>query len=169
MAITLKQLLDAGERHAREVLLKSRQKMLMPFYHLVTADANFLVPVQFNGDFEKDLAVLQVKTLAREKQAIMAMFVAESWMAVYDQNYDPETSPRPSQHKDRVEVVMLTATDGNSVEGRVLRMVRDKRNRITGLEVRDDSPSRLTGGRMIDGRLTGGRMIDGIIQGRVIN
>ena len=159
MTITLKQLLDNGERHAREILLKRRQKMLMPFYHLVTADANFLVPVQFNGDFEKDLAVLQVKTLAHAKQAIMAMFVAESWMAVYGKDDNLETAPRPSQRPNRVEVVMLVATDGNSVEGRVLRMVRDRQNRLTGLEVHDDYP----------GRLTGGRMIDGIIPGRVIN
>jgi hypothetical protein len=151
----LDQLLDQGEAHARQILLVDKKPDLVPFYHLVSDGVDTIMPCTFGSQQEKDLAVFFATALARSIDATAVMFVSEAWTAVVapgDVSPDGMVDVLPSQRSDRVEVVMLVASDGDHSLGRSLLMKRDRKGRLVALE-RDDKYDRadMFGGRMIDG------------------
>jgi len=166
-------LIKIGTEHAERILLKERQRGLMPFYHLVTEqNEHLLVPVKFNNDDEKEVAVAVVKATAVISKAIAMLYVAEAWML----NIKPaatdvatpwhikrlmENLPRPSQSPDRIEAVQCIATDGRTTINHVMQMVRDKPGgRIIALVPVPEMGGIDTG----DGPIKySGRMISGII------
>jgi hypothetical protein len=151
-------LLDLGENHVRNILLKMRQPELAPFYHLVSGSnsPDIIIACQFSNEFEKKMTFLAVKQKANEIKATAGMFVAESWMLTVTTESQEvlDQLPSLSQHPDRVEVVMLIATTGRETRSRTLRIVRGEDEGITDLI--DDSQA-LPG-------IISGTMIDGLIE-----
>jgi hypothetical protein len=160
--LTLDQLVDSGIKHAKHILLEQRDKQMQTFYTLIT-DQNeiIMLPCTFNNDFEKDVTVASVKATAAICHAVMALYVAEAWMlklpkplTSWHADRQMENMPKPSQSPNRIEAVLVLATDGTTVRSRSLQMVRDK-----------------PGGKLIslvpmlelEGTNYMGRMIDGII------
>lgn len=154
---TVETLLDAGERHVRDMLLVQREKSLVPFYHLVGPDTHAILMCRFGSEIEKQLQILAAKKAARQMGAKLAMFVAESWMvkmSVGEWERRGDTMDPPSQDPRRIEVVSIAATDGKSSRGRLLQMERNRWNgRITGLVALPEPETAEFGGRMLDGLL----------------
>ena len=159
---SLDDLLDLGEMHARTVLLEVEAGSMQPFYHLITAEddaPDALIPCQFEGDYTKDIAVAVVTHVAREIGAVMVLFASEAWMATIPAGPDdpePDLTTPPSRRSDRVEIVALIVSDGDTVRQRTLLIRRGEADRITGLERTHEGASTM-----------GGRMIDGIIKPKV--
>jgi len=147
-------LLTTGEAHARKILLELRQKELTPLYHIVSGgkEPDALIPCHFANNIEKQITFLNAKNIARNMKAIAGMFIGESWMLSVpeDRIRTIDQEPRPSQHPDRIEVVMLVATTGRETRSRSLRIIRNKQGRIIDLVTDPIDPGIISGG-MIDG------------------
>jgi hypothetical protein len=166
----LNKLLNLGEGFARHHLVKKKGAMLEPFYTLVTPgkDPPFtFVPCDFSNDDMKDMTIAAIHTISRELDAAAVLFVAESWMLILPapKEGEPEITlddaPRPSLSPDRIEVVILVASDGMTTKSRNLRIVRDRRTktkRVIALHRDKD----------FDGEPMC-RMTDGVIQPKVVN
>lgn len=159
-------LLEVGELHARKVLLELKEKELGPFYHLVAGETeeDAIIPCSFTNDFQKQLAFLAAQSIAKQIKAVAGMFVAESWVLVMkaEEAGTIDQMPRPSQHPDRIEVVMLVATTGREIRSRSLRIIRaggKETGRIIDL-ISDETFS---------GESISGRMIEGLIEPERLN
>jgi len=128
-------LLDAGEKHARNILVKRRDKSLTAMFHLVAPDGrpDAVISTPWGNDLQKQIMVAAVKSQAREMHATAALFLSEAWMATesiplteWHRKRAAEHFTPPSQRPDRVEVVSMIATDGRDTHGRMLQIVRDK-------------------------------------------
>jgi hypothetical protein len=74
----------------------------------------------FKNDSEKDATVAKVRETFRKKNIIRYMFCSEAWALTVPTPTGP--LPRPSQHPDRVEVVIVEAEDksGGSMTAHML-------------------------------------------------
>jgi len=161
--ISLDDLLDVGERHARKILLQRREPMLQTFFHLVAPEGekDAIIPCNWRDDYEKDVTVATVKATAAIMKAVMALYVSEAWMLTlpppltsWHAQHQMDNTPRPSESPDRVEVVHIMAYDGITAKGRTLQMVRNRPGgKLISLVLIPEADTENTGyvGRMIDG------------------
>lgn len=157
--MTLDDLLEMGEAHARSVLLERKQKSMVPFYHLVTPPGfdHAVVLANWNGEAEKRAMIAGVKELARKLDTVAALWAGEAWVAKYDlppgaPRRPPPGRPLPSQDPNRIEVVFIVATDGDETKARLLNMKRGESGRVVAL-VNEDPGKPVTAafGRLLDG------------------
>lgn len=162
VAITLDQLVESGVKHAEHFLLKKREKMLPPFYTLITESGEMMIlPVSYRNPDEKNAAVAVVRATAAISHAIKAMFISEAWLAKVPPGQREEDMPPPSESPDRIEVVNIWATDGEITKMRSLQMVRDKHGgklialipmpEFSGGDGDGDDAAKHTTGPMVDG------------------
>lgn len=140
--ITLDGLLDMGERHARDILLRRGEKSIAPFFHLVgpPGEDDRLVGAWWTNDAEKEATAEAVARLARDMQARAVMFVSEAWVVALTRSesrkaFEDGYVLAPAHDPRRIEVVALTARDdqGKTV-ARDLIMERDAKGKIIALE-----------------------------------
>lgn len=124
----LTQLLDAGEQHARVILLEMRAPQLQAFYHLITPGrlSDTVIPCLWTNPREKEHTVAAVKAEARKIGAIAAMFLGEAWALKLPPGKLPRDLPRRAESPDRIEVVQIIVTDGKHTRQRIMQMIRDK-------------------------------------------
>jgi hypothetical protein len=160
--IDLESLVRLAGEHAETILIKRHEQDLVATYLLFrpTADGGLdidIVPCLWRNEIEKQLMLLEVKKLARERGAVALSFVAECWLATRTKD-NPRRDLPASEDPQRREVVMAAATDGKAKAIGSWQIVRDKPGgRIMAL-VEDFSPAAVDGtfeGRMIDGILPG--------------
>jgi len=148
-------LLDTGEGHARRSLLERRERKLLAFYHLVVPNYGpVLVPVTWQNDVQKQVAIAVLKEKARQLGAIAALFVGEAWMLRLKHRLDdhPRPLPLPRESPERIEVVGIGATDGADLKWRVLQIVRDKPGgRIVSLVTGDQDRGSPAMGNLLEG------------------
>jgi len=157
-------LLEHGQDHARTILIKERQKELAPLYHLVVPDEqDVLVPCRWSNDFEKEVTVSIVKSIAREKGAVAVLFMTEAWMSIQTPEEHKRQAGwmRPSLDPKRIEAVIIAVSDGNEMRMVTLEMKRGPTGRVTDL-VRDAKIDSNNGSVM-------SWMVDGIIPPKTIN
>jgi hypothetical protein len=137
MTITLEELIAAGELQADRILIKERQKALLPMFHLVAPEGgqDAVVATPWSNDFEKKLSVAQVKFISHQMGAVAVMFLTECWMVTakldvpntpWHRQRQLDRMGRPSQSPDRIEAVIIIATDGSRTKATTLQMIRDK-------------------------------------------
>jgi hypothetical protein len=127
-------MLDGGEAHVRNILLKRGEKQLTPLYHLFGPPGgdHAIIPCQFQSEIQKQIMLAEVREIARKMGAVAALFMTESWMVKIDQRSSwharrmLETMDPPSQHPDRIEAVTIAATDGTEKAMRVLQIIRNR-------------------------------------------
>lgn len=127
---TLDQLLDAAEVHAKHVCI-GLQQQLMPIFHLCDAKGQgFLIAGEFEGATpqevinSKDAIADFVRLKIIEHKAVQYSFLSEAWMIVR-QVWKPGISTPPADSADRVEVVIVIATDGKNYKSRRWLMKRE--------------------------------------------
>lgn len=157
----LSKLLDNGEQYVRKALIEDREKSLLAFYHLIAPPGrqDEMIVATWENDIQKQITIAVVKDHAKKLGAVAAIFLGEAWMRKSaDLDPPPEfMNTPPSESPDRIETVMIIATDGRETRMRSLEMMRNKPNgRITALvnmSPGGDEPQKL-GGRLIDGIIT---------------
>ncbi len=115
--ISLTDMLDLAEKHARTVLIE-RQDDLMPLFDLRDGDGHSYI---FGGPFVgqdadevaafKDMIAETIRQQIIEHKIVAYLFMSEAWMVVR-RNIPGKKLPLPSKCDDRVEIVMAMATDG---------------------------------------------------------
>ena len=158
--ITLEELLETGVKHAHRILLEERHKSLSHFFHFVLRDGRHaMMPIAWNGELEKKIALAQARSAAKELDAVMMMGLSEAWAlsppdgVVHTREEGRAWMNRvgpPSEHPQRREVVMIFATDGDRTVATLLHMKRDKPGgKLVGLE-RDEMDPTSVEGRIIE-------------------
>jgi hypothetical protein len=172
----LDQLVKAGERHANRVLLKERQPILIPLYHLITAsNEDVRIPCNWRGDQEKETMIAVVKATSHIIKAVAMLFITEAWLAKETHKHKQPLNTSwhrqraieearkealrksnqtpPSQRPDRIEVVHIIANNGRQTKAKALQMIRDKPGGklIALVEIIEASNDIDYSGRIIDG------------------
>lgn len=152
--MTLDDLLENGERHARSVLLELGQESVTGFYHLITPpeQEDVVCFTQWEGEADKRAMMAATRKLAREIGAVAAVWIGEAWVASYDRDSIPRDRPMPSEAPNRMEVVVIIATDGDQTKARFLDMQRGEAGRVVALVNHADMPIEFFG-RLLDGMI----------------
>jgi len=103
--IDTKRFVDAELMLVRKLF--DTRKEVVPMFVLVRGARHDMVPVMFADDNEKDAVADAVREIVKTIEPDIVLFMCEAW-TYQAKEYDPQTSIRPSLHKDRVEVVTVT-------------------------------------------------------------
>ena len=124
-------MLDFAGQHARTVLVGLQEQMI-PIFHLFDAEGqSYVAAAEFSGDTYdeiircKDAVAQSVRRLIVEHKIVQYSFMSEAWMVVRSAEWEEGMSPPPSEADDRIEVVIVTATDGKAYKSRRWRIKRD--------------------------------------------
>src|SRR5215467_2394060 len=128
-------LLELGEKYARKVLLKDRERQLDNMYHLVASDGSItLVPGTWENDIQKQIILAVVRDIAKKIKCRAVLFTGEGWTVSrevpatewHKKREAGKWYPPPSQDPERKEVVNIIAADTLGAKALILQMVRDK-------------------------------------------
>lgn len=138
---SLDELLRAGEKHAREVLIGGKDEMC-PIVHLVrSAGEQAVLGTPWRNDREKEHTLKMLAWLMREGGVIRYMVICEAWMRKATDaeaaSYKPG-EPLPiisplAEHPDRVEIVIASARERGEKRFRVWETKRDKHGQCVDL------------------------------------
>jgi hypothetical protein len=93
---------------------------VLAMWHAVDGnDEHILIATPWNNDDEKDIASGALRQMFRAKKVKRFAFICEAWTAEVSTMAEVREGPRPSEHPDRREVLMINAEDreGNSLSG----------------------------------------------------
>jgi hypothetical protein len=119
----LQELFDIATENAAKVFNESDEHEVLPMWHAVAGnDEHILIATPWNSDKEKDIVVKGLRQMFAAKQVKRFAFIVEAWVASISQSgITPNTyaGPRPSEHPDRREVLMINAEDrdGSQIMG----------------------------------------------------
>lgn len=86
----------------------NERKVVHPMVVIIKGNKRTIIqPVEFHNDIHKDNLSQGVKDLVKKSNPDMVVYMAEAW-AVFmpPEEYNPKTTPRPSEHPDRAEIVV---------------------------------------------------------------
>jgi hypothetical protein len=72
---------------------------------LIKNDQRTAIPVEFHGDAHKDMMSQGIKDLVKRSEPDIVIYSAEAW-ALTVKEYEEGVTPRPTNHPDRIEVVI---------------------------------------------------------------
>lgn len=93
---------------------------VVPMWHAVDGnDEHILIATPWSSDEEKDITSRALRQMFRAKKVKRFAFMVEAWTAEVSTLAEVNEGPRPSEHPDRREVLMITAEnrEGNSLSG----------------------------------------------------
>lgn len=81
----------------------------------------------FGSPEEKEATAMALKEIFNKFDVVRYVSMLESWMVVADSNtYDPETDAMPSQHPDRMEVILIVGEDGDTEIIGYFKIIREE-------------------------------------------
>ena len=125
----LQELFDIAAENAARMFNESDDHEVLPMWHAVFGnDEHVLIATPWSNDHEKDTVVKGLRKMFAAEQVKRFAFIVEAWTAQVTQPenvtkaqkaYLEYDGPRPSEHPDRREVLMITAEDrsGESIMG----------------------------------------------------
>jgi hypothetical protein len=78
-----------------------------------TGDTLFALGDMMRSDQTKDIAAGMIGAEMRKRNASVYVFMSEAWLAVPKPGEDPREGPPPSERPDRIEALVLSASDGD--------------------------------------------------------
>lgn len=86
----------------------------------------------FGSYEEKEATVRALKEIFDKFNVVRYVSMIESWLIIADKDdYDPETSIRPSEHPDREEVIIITGEDGDNEIFGYFKIIREEGKKPT--------------------------------------
>ena len=114
----LQELFDLAAKNAARLFQESGE--VLPMWHAVMGnDEHTLISTPWRDDTEKDIAMDMLRRFFREAKVKRYVFIVEAWIAHVQTQREVTEGPRPSEHPDRREVLMINAEDrsGESIIG----------------------------------------------------
>jgi hypothetical protein len=118
MTDPLEAMLAMAESHARRVLVGTEDDLL-PLFHLDNAKGeSIVVATPFTGDTAKEVIQAKnmvadaVRELIKLHDVVRYSFLSEAWMTIRPLGWKEGMGPPPVDSDDRIEVVIVLATDG---------------------------------------------------------
>jgi hypothetical protein len=125
----LRELFDIAAANAARMFLESDDYEVLPMWHAVQGNGDHvLIATPWSSEEEKLITVDMLRKVFSAKQVKRFAFIVEAWTAQItpperikdaEEAYREYDGPRPSEHPDRREVLMITAEDrsGESIMG----------------------------------------------------
>ena len=116
----LRELFDIAAKNAARMFLESDDHEVLPMWHAVLGNGEHaLIASPWSSDEEKQIAITALRELFRDKQVKRYAFIVEAWTAQVTSEREVHEGPRPSEHPDRREILMISAEDrsGESIMG----------------------------------------------------
>jgi len=93
---------------------------VVPMWHAEPKEGpHLLIATPWSNDEEKHLAEKTLRLVFADHQVKRYAFISEVWMAQVKSFDEVNSGPRPSEHPDRREALLITAEDryGNRISG----------------------------------------------------
>jgi hypothetical protein len=93
---------------------------VLPMWHAVNGkDEHILIATPWSSDEEKDITQQGLRRMFQVQCVKRFAFICEAWTAQVSTMAEVNDGPRPSEHPDRREVLMISAEDreGNAISG----------------------------------------------------
>jgi hypothetical protein len=116
----LLELFDIAAENAARMFNESDDHEVLPMWHAVDGkNKHGLIATPWSNDEEKEIVVKGLRKMFAVNQVKRYAFIVEAWVAQIAPFEQPEDVPRPSEHPDRREVLMIHAEDrsGESIIG----------------------------------------------------
>jgi hypothetical protein len=131
MTTELDTMLAYAGNFAKQRLVKDGETSITPMYDFVDAEGKHSVTVMPWRNEERRRYMAAAGLLAIKFNAVCACFMSEGWMVQVDTpltswHKDRAMQITPSQHPDRIEIVQVIATDGETTKARIWQIVRTR-------------------------------------------
>jgi hypothetical protein len=116
----LRELFDLAATNAAKIFLESDDHEVQPMWHAVDGkNKHVLIATPWSSDDEKDVVVKTLRKMFAANQVKRYAFIVEAWVARVSSEREVHDGPRPSEHPDRREVLMISAEDrsGETIMG----------------------------------------------------
>lgn len=123
-------LVYAGD-FAKQRLVTDGETSITPMYDFVDAEGKHSVTVMPWRNEERRRYMAAAGLLAIKFNAVAACFISEGWMVevgppLTSWHKDRAMQITPSEHPDRIEIVQVIATDGETTKARIWQIVRTR-------------------------------------------
>ena len=126
--ITRQQAIDAARRSAAENIQAQGEVEPMIIGHAKDRVAFYSLRNWMDSVASKDIAVLVIGAELRKQQADLYVVMTEAWYVPTSPS-DPLAGVRPSQRPDRIEVLIVSASDREGDTVAAYRLVHNARGR----------------------------------------
>jgi hypothetical protein len=150
----LDRLIEIAIQQAERVLVDKPNAQILPTFVLEKPDNEIGVfATPWTNEREKEITVYALRHVMRETKVLRYSFISEAWMATARPGTEhlarlPD-GEMPSQRPDRVEVVIITASDATTIKSAMLRIVRGEGGTVVRLD-RDLADAKAIKGRFAD-------------------
>ena len=150
----LDKLVALAVEHAERVLIGIPDASILPSFVLEREDgATAIIATPWSSERDKELTVHALRATMRESGVVRYSFICEAWMAVAPPGTESKSRladhEMPSNRPDRVEVVIISASDSKEVRSAMLRIVRGEAGTVVRLD-RDRAEAKHVKGRFAD-------------------
>jgi len=126
------------------------QKEILPMVVFVHDTEHHAMPLSFSTDYEKDVASDAIRRIVRETKPDAVVYMSEAWTIMLPKGEGlPKNLPRPSQHKDRVEIVAVMIEFKTGEKFSCMAKILREQDKVT-LEKFDVSEDKTMMGRFAD-------------------
>jgi|SRR5580692_4581606 hypothetical protein len=151
----LDRLIDLAIEQAERVLLNQPNASILPTFVLEQANGEVAIfATPWESERDKEITVFALRAIMRKQKVKRYSFLSEAWMATAKPGQEKldrlPDGEQPSQRPDRVEVVVISASnDQGVVKSVMLRMVRGEAGTVIRLD-RDRAEAKTIRGRFAD-------------------
>jgi hypothetical protein len=118
---------------------RERPKALTPIFFACDAEGTIhVMGTPWASPDEKTAALKALKEEFQKRQIIAYVHISEAWIAYVERGDSAAVHGRIADRPDRVEAVVMAATDGTDTRHRVYDIMRDRRGRIVALALRPE-------------------------------
>lgn len=153
--MALEQLLDAGEKHVRRVILERRETLQGAVIgHRADDDAPVFIPVRFRNELEKQAYLAAASAALKKTGCDRYVVFQEAYMAIVDHKEPGAVAQakavgyQASRIPDHFDVVMIAACDAQRSTFRSLRIDYDWKRKPRALTQLDATADGEPGGRL---------------------
>jgi hypothetical protein len=146
----LDRLIEIAIGQAESVLIGKPNASILPTFVLENANGDTaLFATPWGSERDKDITAFALRHIMRAERIERYSFISEAWMAVAkpgQENLDrlPDDE-MPSNRPDRVECVIISASDRTEVKSALLRIVRGEGGTVVRLDRDRESAKEIRG------------------------
>jgi hypothetical protein len=144
--------IDNARRVAAEAMQAKGEVQPMIIAHAGGALVAYPLGEAMESVVLKDIAARRIGADMRRRGVTLYVFVSEAWLADVRGEADPDLGTPPSERSDRIEVLLISASDleGDTVATyRIVRNARGRFQRFDLLENTDLDPAMSSKGRFL--------------------
>lgn len=149
---TRQEAIDAARTSAAEAMRATGEVAPMIIGHIKGLLVPYMLRNWTGSDLAKDIAVMSIGAELRRSQAELYVVMTEAWYAPTSAN-DPLAGVMPSKRPDRIEVLIVSASDREGDTVATYRMVRNANGKFQRFDLMDNTD--LDPGMTVEGRFLG--------------